>query len=271
MHHLLKVGPVDIIGGHTNIYLSIADDGTVQAPIFGCDDVEALRSLVGSADRRDFCSEPLLTRAASRLGISVGTIPTEALHSRAAIAICVAWQERALLAGSDLALVMLEAAAEFWAAQPWTRRDEREPLTVRVTGAMEGVYEACVFAKPGQGMGLVLCEGEGGLEHFLALQRQGSWVEARRLPAIGVLLDDQPSFVTRALEAAGLVPRLPIPVKSGAEGISAPSLAECLALVAGLRACAKMGDGRPSAQSSVRCQKLSVSVQVAVPLTSLRH
>lgn len=271
MQHLLKLGPVDVSGGYTNVYLSIGEDGAVQPPIFGVSDLEAVRALVGVESPQRFCCEPSLDEAARSVGAPIGAAPSGALQSRAAIAVYVAWKKRALMASSDVALLMLQAATEFWATHPWTFWTDRQPINVRIVGSLDNTFECSVFGNAEQGFGIALYEGVGGLEHFFELQQAGRVEQARLLPAIGLMLDDRPAYATAALAAAGRVPRLPIPIKSGPEGLSAPSTAECLALVATLRALASLGPTQLSAKSEAQSQDEQVRARVVAPPAIIRN
>lgn len=271
MQHLLKLGPVDVTGGYTNVYLSIGEDGAVEPPIFGVSDLDAVRALVGESKLEDFCCEPSLDEAARAVGVSLGQAPTGALQSRAAIAVYVAWKKRALLASSDVALLMLQAATEFWAAHPWLFWTDRQPIAVQVTGHLDHAYECSVFGNAEQGFGVALYEGEGGLAQFFDLQQAGRVSEARLLPAIGLMLDDRPAYATDALLAAGRVPRLPVPIKSGPEGITAPSSAECLVLAATLQALAGMGPSLLNGRAQAQSQDEQVHVRVVAPTALIRN
>ncbi len=271
MQHLLKLGPVDVMGGYTNVYLSIGEDGAVEPPVFGVNDLEAVRALVGESKPENFCCEPSLDEAARAVGVSLGYAPAGALQSRAAIAVYVAWKKRALLASSDVALLMLQAATEFWAAHPWLFWTDRQPINVRVTGQLNHTYECSVFGSAEQGFGIALYEGVGGLEQFFTFQQAGRVPEARLLPAIGLMLDDRPTYATDALVAAGRVPRLPIPIKSGPEGIAAPSTAECLVLAGTLQALAGMGPSLLNGRAEVQSQDEQVSVHVVAPTATIRN
>ncbi|MBX7113163.1 MAG: hypothetical protein K1X64_02425 [Myxococcaceae bacterium] len=271
MQHLLKLGPVDVTGGYTNVYLSIGEDGAVGPPIFGVSDLEAVRALVGESKPEDFCCEPSLDEAARVVGVSLGEAPNGALQSRAAIAVYVAWKKRALLASSDVALSMLQAATDFWSARPWLFWTDRQPIEVRVTGQLEHTYECSVFGGAEQCFGIALYESLGGVEQFFEFQQAGRVPDARLLPAIGLMLDDQPAYATEALLAAGRVPRLPMPVKSGPQGITAPSVGECLALVATLQALSGMGPGRLNGRAQAQSQDEHVCVRVVAPPSFIRN
>ncbi|RKH15215.1 hypothetical protein D7V97_00965 [Corallococcus sp. CA053C] len=273
MFHLLKLGPVPLSLGTTGVYLRIGEAGDPSAPVFEQEDVAGLRALLaGVEDPSQVRCEPALADAAAQLGLAVEPPPQAALSARAAIATFLAWGQRGLSGlGSDKALLFVQASTEYWDAKPWLHWDDGQPFVVDVTGAHEHTYEGCVFYADDGLTGLALYERPGALAWLLELQVHGQTEEAKALPAIAVSLEATPAYAVDALAAAGRVPRLPLPLKSGPQGVSVPSSLEALILVAALRAVARVSPEQPVAISSMVAGEARMDVRVRAPPPRVRN
>jgi hypothetical protein len=272
MQHLLKLGPVVLEGLTTNVYLRVDEGGDVGPPSFAQDDLEGLKELMANERPERLLCDPTLSEAAATLGLTVQATPPRPLQSRAAIAVFMAWGQRGVAnAGSDMALLFMQSATELWQGHPWVYWGDRQPLDVEFSGALSGSYEGVVFASKEQGYGLALYEERGAVRRLIALQEAGAAEEARALPAIAVMLDDKPAYAVEALETAGRVPRLPIPLKTGPAGLAVPSTIECLGLVAALRAVASLSDKVLHGSCDTSARGVEVSVQVTAPPARVRN
>ncbi|RYZ38941.1 MAG: hypothetical protein EOO71_22015 [Myxococcaceae bacterium] len=273
MFHLLKLGPVPLSLGTTGVYLRIGETGDPSAPVFEQDDVAGVKALLaGLEDLSQVRCEPGLADAAEALGLSVAAPPQAALSSRAAIATFLAWGQRGVSGlGSDKALLFVQAATEYWNARPWTHWDDGQPFVVEVSGAHEHTYEGCVFHADDGLAGLALYERPGALARLLELQVHGQGEEAKALPAIAVSLEASPAYAVEALSAAGRVPRLPLPIKSGPRGVGVPSSLESLILVAALRAVARLSPHQTEALSSMVAGEARMDVRVRAPAQRVRN
>ncbi|HET9449396.1 MAG TPA: hypothetical protein VFO83_00865 [Aggregicoccus sp.] len=270
MYHLLRLGPVPLSEGSVHVYLRIADSGDFAPPVFAPADeagaASGLTQLLEGVEPAEVRCEPALAGAAAPFGILSAVPPAAALAQRAAIATFMAWGQRGLAGlGSDKALLLLQAAAEFWEARPWQRWDDAQPFDVRVSGPLSHTYEGSVFGQGEQDVGLALYVQPGALRTLTDLQGHGHADAARRLPAIAVTLDDKPAYATEALAAAGRVPRVPLPLKTGPAGIGLPSAVEVLVLVATLRAVARLSPEQREAVSQVVAPDGEMRVRVLAP------
>jgi hypothetical protein len=270
--YLLKLGPVELKGDAVNVYLRVKESGEVAPPVFGLSDLEGLRELVTDESLSLCRCEPALEEAAKSLGLEIAPPTARALQSRAAIAVFMAWGQRGVSgAGSEMALLLMQAATEFWNAHPWVYWDERQPIRFVFHGAVEHAYEGSIFGSKEQGFGLALYEDVGALEQLLALQATGDIGMARKLPAIGVMLDDRPPYAVEALQAAKQVPRLPIPIKTGESGAAVPTAVECLALIAALRASSVLTASVRTSTCDSGLRGLKLSVEVQAPPARVRN
>lgn len=270
MAFLLKLGPVHLSGVTTNVYLKVSENGDVAQPVFQPDDAAGLRELVGADDPQVHLAEPGLAEAAGALNVRVEEPPVQALKSRSAIAVYMAWGQRGLSSiGSEAALRLIHAGTAFWFARPWTTWRDDQPLAVTITGAVERVYEGSIFGERGQGYGLALYEEKGALKKLLQLQEQGRDEEARKLPGVGVLFDDKPEYACRALEAAGQVPRLPVPIRSGPEGANLPRPEETAVLAATLHAISQLSGAVREATAELETPGGVLRSQVRAPNVAL--
>ncbi|MHA7627729.1 hypothetical protein [Corallococcus sp. M7] len=273
MFHLLKLGPVPLSVGTTGVYLCIGESGDPSAPVFEQTDLAGVRALIAGLEPSQVSCEPALADAAGELGLAVAPPSPAALSARAAIATFLAWGQMGVSGlGSDKALLFVQAATEFWDAQPWTHWDDSQAFTVDVTGAHEHTYEGCVFHGEDEGpSGLALYLSPGSLGRLLELQVHGADKEAQALPAITVSLEARPTYAVDALSAAGRAPRLPLPVKAGPQGLSVPSSLESLILVAALRAVARLSPSQPEALSSMVAGDARMDVRVRAPAPRVRN
>ncbi|WNZ62992.1 hypothetical protein QEG98_04105 [Myxococcus sp. MxC21-1] len=69
----------------------------------------------------------------------------------------------------------------------------------------------------------------------------------------------------------GRAPRLPLPLKTGPDGISVPSPLESLVLVASLRAVARLSPEQREVLSSVVAGDEQMQVRVRAPAPRVRH
>lgn len=273
MFHLLKLGPVPLSQGSTHVYLRITDTGEPSQPVFEQDDATGLRVLLeGFEDVSGVRCEPALAEAGAALGVAVEEPPAAALSSRAAIATFLAWGQRGLSAlGSDKALLFVQAATEFWEAKPWTHWDDSQPFEVAVSGPLNHTFEGCVFHMGDGRAGLALYFKPGALQMLMEMQARGQAEAAQELPAIAVTLDTTPEYAVEALAAAHRVPRLPMPLKTGKDGVGVPSTVEALLLVAVLRAVARLSPEQQEVLSSVVAGDARMEVHVRAPTPRLRH
>ncbi|RKH57839.1 hypothetical protein [Corallococcus aberystwythensis] len=273
MFHLLKLGPVPLSVGTTGVYLRIGETGEPSAPVFEQTDAAGVRALIAGLEPSQVSCEPALADAASELGLAVAPPSPAALSARAAIATFLAWGQLGVSGlGSDKALLVVQAATEFWDAKPWMHWDDSQPFVVEVTGAHAHTYEGCVFHGDDEGpSGLALYLSPGSLGRLLELQVHGAEAEAKALPAITVSLEGRPAYAVEALSAAGRLPRLPLPVKAGPQGLSVPSSLEALILVAALRAVARLTPSQPEALSSMVAGDARMDVRVRAPAPRVRN
>jgi len=278
MHHLLRLGPVPLSEGSVHVYLRVADSGDFAEPVFAPATEEGAASALAQllagldADVAHVRCEPALADVAAPLGIQSAPPPAAALAHRAAIATFMAWGQRGLAGlGSDKALLLLQATAEFWEARPWQRWDDAQPFDVRVSGPLTHTYEGSVFGQGEADVGLALYLQPGALRTLTDLQGHGHADAARRLPAIAVTLDDKPAYATEALAAAGRVPRVPLPLKTGPAGIGLPSAVEVLVLVATLRAVARLSPEQREAVSQVVAPDGEMRVRVLAPAPRVKN
>jgi hypothetical protein len=272
MFHLLKLGPIQLSEATTHVYLRITAAGDFAPPVFEQDDAAGVQALLEGVEAASVSCEPALADVAERLGLRVQSPPPEVLSARAAIATFMAWEQRGVAGlGADKALLFVQAATEFWEARPWTHWDDSQPFQIAVSGALSRTYEGSVFGGEDGGEGLALYEQAGALRVLMDLQGSGQSDAATQLPAIGVTLVARPAYAVEALAAAGRVPRLPLPLKTGPSGVSMPSLVEALVLVATLRAVARLDLTRREALSTVVAGDEQMVVRVLAPPPRVRN
>jgi hypothetical protein len=240
--------------------------------VFELDDLAGVQSLLEGVEADSVSCEPALAETAASLGLRVEDPPQEVLSARAAIATFMAWEQRGVAGlGADKALLFVQAATEFWEARPWTHWDDSQPFQITVSGALSRTYEGSVFGGEDSGEGLALYEQSGALRVLMDLQASGQSEAASHLPAIGLTLDSRPAYAVEALAAAGRVPRLPLPMKTGPAGLAKPSLVEALVLVAALRAVARLDLSRREALSTVVAGEEQMAVRVLAPPPRMRN
>nr|AHE14557.1 hypothetical protein asmbl_13 [uncultured bacterium] len=274
MLYLLKLGPVPLSQGSTFVYLRISDTGEPASPVFEPDDALGMRALLEGVDAGEVRCEPALAGTGEALGVEVEAPPGAVLSSRAAIATFLAWGQRGLSGmGSDKALLFIEASTEFWEAKPWTHWDDSQPFEVAVSGPLTHAhtYEGCVFHTGDGRAGLALYFKPGALQVLMEMQARGQEQAANQLPAVAVTLDTSPAYAVEALEAAGRVPRLPMPLKTGPDGIGVPGPVEALVLVAALRAVARLSPEQQEVLSTVVADDAQMEVRVRAPVPRVRH
>src|SRR5512140_2848678 len=214
MFHLLKLGPVQLSQDSTNVYLRVTPTGEFSSPVFDRDDLAGVQALIEGVDPETVSCEPALAPAAQSLGLRVEPPPQEVLSARASIATFMAWEQRGVAGlGADKALLFVQAGTEFWEARPWAHWDDSQPFHVSISGPLTRTYEGSIFGG----------EQAGALKALMDLQGRGRSEAATRLPAIGITLDNRPSYAVDALAAAGRAPRLPLPLKTGPSGLTMPS------------------------------------------------
>jgi hypothetical protein len=266
MVHLLKLGPVQLSQDSTNVYLKVTPTGEFSPPVFERDDTVGVQALIEGVDVESVSCEPALSDVAESLGLRVESPPQAVLSARAAIATFMAWEQRGVAGlGADKALLFVQAGTEFWGARPWAHWDDSQPFQVTVSGALSRTYEGSIFGGESGGEGLALYEQSGALKVLMDLQGSGQADAATQLPAIGVTLDTRPTYAIDALSAAGSAPRLPLPLKTGASGVSMPSPVEALVLVAALRAIARLSPTQREALSTVVAGSEQMAVRVLAP------
>ncbi|MDY7225861.1 hypothetical protein [Hyalangium rubrum] len=273
MFHLLKLGPVQLSQHTTNVYLRVTETGDFAPPVFEQEDTAGVRALLEGLEPANVRCEPALAPVAEGLGLQVESPPQEVLSARAAIATFMAWEQRGVAGlGADKALLFVQAATEFWEARPWSHWDDSQPFHITISGALSRTYEGSIFGGGEDGgEGLALYEQSGALKLLMDLQSRGQGSAATSLPAIGVTLDMRPPYAVAALEAAGRVPRLPLPLKTGPSGIAVPSTVEALVLVATLRAVARLAPTRREAISTVVSGNEQMAVRVIAPQPRMRN
>lgn len=272
MFHVLKLGPVQLSQAETNVYLRVTATGEFGSPVFEQDDMTGVSALLQGVETSEVSCEPALAETASQLGLRVEPPPPEVLSARGAIATYMAWEQRGVAGlGPDKALLFVQAATEFWEARPWSHWDDNQPFQVIVSGALSHTYEGSIFGGEDGGEGLALYAQPGALKVLMDLQAQGQGDSVTQLPAIAVTLDRRPAYAVEALAAAGSAPRLPLPLKTGASGLSVPSTVEALVLVAALRAVARLSPTRREALSTIVAGTEQMVVRVLAPAPRLRN
>lgn len=266
MHTILRLGPVPLSTETTNVYLRVADTGALAPPVFHRDDVEAVRELLGDLAPAAVQCEPTLREAAETLSLAVSEPPLSACEARAAIAVFVHWGRLGLTSmGSDRVVPLLDAAKLLWEAAPWAWWSEGQAIGFEVSGTLERRGEAALLGNAGVGYGLALYDEPGAIERIESLERAGDAQAARATPAIAVTLDEKPPYVVEALYQAGRLGRVPIPLKTGPAGLSAPDPEDALLLLAAMQAAAKLGPGELEPSAEVRLGGHSIRVVLRAP------
>jgi hypothetical protein len=165
----------------------------------------------------------------------------------------------------------VQAATEYWEARPWSHWDDSQPFEVAVSGPLTHTFEGCVFHTGDGRAGLALYFKPGALQMLMEMQARGQGDAATQLPAIAVTLDTTPAYAVEALASAGRVPRLPMPLKTGPEGISVPNPTEAVLLVAALRAVARLSPAQQEVLSTVVAGEAQMEVRVRAPAPRVRH
>jgi hypothetical protein len=239
----------------------MAEYGEVAPPVFQKQDLEGVKALLPGPGEAAVVAEPALSEAAQVVGLSVAEPPEAVQRARAAIAVFMAWGQRGVAqVGTEVALLLIEAATEFWNAQPWVLFGPEQPLELVFEGDLTQRCEAVMLQSDGQAQGLAVYEDKGAVARIHALQASGQAEEAKRLSGFAVVLEGRPAYAAEALAHAGKVPRLPLPVRSGRNGPSAPELAECVALGAALRALSRLdAQGRATAEAAAGGMRVQAS------------
>jgi hypothetical protein len=272
MFHLLKLGPVQLSQGSTNVYLRVTETGEFAPPIFAADDMTGVQTLLEGLEASNVRCEPAMADTAQGLGLQVESPPQEVLSARAAIATFMAWEQRGVAGlGADKALLFVQAATEFWEARPWAHWDDSQPFQVTISGALSRTYEGSVFGGEQGGEGIALYEQSGALRVLMELQGSGKAAAATSMPAIAITLDARPTYAIEALAAAGRAPRLPLPLKTGPGGLTVPSTIEALVLLAALRAVARLDPNQREALSTVVAGSEQMAVRVIAPPPRMRN
>ena len=107
---------------------------------------------------------------------------------------------------------------------------------------------------------------------LMEMQARGQADAATQLPRHRRHAGHVPLYAVEALSSAGRVPRLPMPLKTGPDGISVPNPMEAVLLVAALRAVARLSPAQQEVLSTVVAGGgAQMEVRVHAPAPRVRH
>lgn len=244
MHHVVRVGPIEVKPRAQFAYLAVAEDGVVQLVLEHADSLglAALRRKLPKTAA--LVCEPALDTAARALGLGVAPPPREVAMLKAALAVTLAHGPMLSKVDPELVLALVEATVAFAAAEPWHAFEPDEVLTVEL-GPEPELREACVMGQGGEEFGLAIYHEPGSVAKLMSAPERASRRVAMSLPCTTVLLEDA-SFSARAVGELG-GPAIAPQVLQIARGQQRPTSArEVAVLVGALRATTALAaTGRP--------------------------
>lgn len=254
--YVFPLGPIPTGEGESLLYLGVLD-GVVLPVASGPADVAlaALRRGV-PAGTALWCAPDLAVHA-KRHGFAVGPLPPEVAEIRAHMAFVVAHVDIAPELGDEFPS-LAQAAARFWAARPWERRDPEATLHVTVEG--HPPWEGVLMGSGGEEFGVALYPRPGDLARLREFVDADRFDDARALPAVSATLAEEPAYARAAIEAWCGLPRVPILFAMQYGEARAATGSEVLAVTGALAALAEPGD---AAEVTVTIRGTTVTLREA--------
>ncbi len=210
--YAFKLGPIDVgVDGRTHVYVAMTSEGEALPPVFGRRDAEGLESLARAhAGLKRYC-ESRLARAGAAHGFAARPIPDTINRFRAALALQMYWAsaEPGSTVMPEVTEALLDATAALIRAEPWEAWTNEEVFTVHLEGAVRGTRELSVMGSGGSEFGFALFDRAGSVERVSMSGLPGGNVDVLIPDSLGVTLEDEPVWVTKAVKDVTGLPFVP--------------------------------------------------------------
>jgi hypothetical protein len=209
--YVFKLGPIDTtLDGRASIYVATTSDGEVMPPVMGRRDAEGLEALAPGLQGRQCYCEGRLARAGAAFGYASRPIPAALAKLRAVLAVQTFWGPEAPPdLAPELMEALLESCADLIRETPWELWTNEEVFTVHFEGDVKGSRELSVMGGGGSEYGFVLFDRPGSVERMALSGPPREGVDVLVPDSLGLTLEDEPSWVVKAVQPAFGLPFVP--------------------------------------------------------------
>ena len=209
--YVVKLGPIDMgPEDHASVYIAVAADGAPLARHVGRKDAEGLQALAGELKGHTLYCEGRLARAGAASGYVSRPMPADIARLRAVLAVLVYWGPKSMSGlPPEVVVALLDASADLIRAAPWEHWTNEEVFPVHLEGSVRGTRELSVLGTGGQELGLGLFDRAGSVERLSLSAPPGQGGEVLIPDSLGLTLDDEPSWVVKAVQQVTGLPFVP--------------------------------------------------------------
>jgi hypothetical protein len=266
--YVFKLGPMDVgRDGRASIYVAVAANGELLPPVVERKDAQGLEALARALEGRPRYCEARLARAGAPFGYSARPMPTGVAKLRAVLAVQMYWGPDARAdVPPEVMDALLTALAELVREEPWELWTNEEVFTVHLDGSVKGVRELSIMGGGGQEFGFALFDRAGSVERMALSCPPGGGVDVLVPDSLGVTLEDEPSWVVKAVQQVTGLPFVPGLMRVQRNTPRLATAKEVLVAAGVARALASARPEEREAAAELRVDGLHVRVRLEIPL-----
>jgi hypothetical protein len=269
--YVVKLGPIDLgPKERASLYIALAADGAPLARHVGRKDAEGLQALAGELKGHTLYCEGRLARAGAASGYVARPMPADIARLRAVLAVLVYWGPESMSGlPPEVVVALLDASADLIRAAPWEHWTNEEVFPVHLEGSVSGTRELSVLGNGGQELGLGLFDRAGSVERLSLSAPPGPGGEVLIPDSLGLTLDDEPSWVVKAVQQVTGLPFAPSVMRVLGNTPRLETAEDVVTAAAVARALARARPEERKSEVELRVGDLHVRARLEIPLPLL--
>jgi hypothetical protein len=240
MRYIFKVGPFQVCGGPPQaMYISFGDGKMDFEPAMA--DEQGLQGLIRRGSAAGAVCEPQLAEAARKLGLEVRPLNEECVLGKAVLSV-ISTNRETLEGNRDKAVLLelIDAAAAFFTAKPWTGISSFQMIDIQIDGGMRHLFESTVAGGQSREIGLFMFFRVGDAPRFEEAARLRDRKLVAPVEMMTLMYDLAPGPITSAIQDVTGILFAPVLLRMRLGEPVALKPAEVAVLAASLRAVADL-------------------------------
>jgi hypothetical protein len=166
MHHLFRLGPLELEEDDGFLYVAFGDGEPVNVP--APNDAEGVALALEALAGKPVVVDPQLALAGAAHGLKAEPLPPALAAMRASLRLVLALGEVDMGDSPDRVLQLGRSLGAYYQAAPWRTWHEEEPVAVELSGKHTGVREAVILGGGGEEFGLAVYDKPGAVKRLYA-------------------------------------------------------------------------------------------------------
>jgi hypothetical protein len=257
-HVVFRIGPIKQETAPVNAYFVYPGDPRHQVFLGECDR-SALMEIVHVYPPGDIVCESQLAPAADLVGLRTRALTDDEANQLGLMAFEMALPGQFTGVNVPSFFQFGIASEIFHQTSPWQAPFARETIGLALTGSIQRILYGRLLGTLGGVGGLVLFSSRDSIERIVNRFETGHLDQAADTDALGVTLEESPSFAVDAMRRAYRIECFPLPIKLE-EGERVPlEDVDLLTLAASLRAVSALSTGSRESMAQLGVDQFEIS------------